>query len=58
MRQLNSQITNLKKQAQQAETYKTISSEINRLEGVVMYLKWYNLKESFENTSLRIASIL
>ena len=56
MRQLNSQITNLKKQAQQAETYKTISSEINRLEGVVMYLKWYNLKESFEKSNENLQS--
>jgi len=56
MRQLNSQITNLKKQAEQAETYKTISSEINRLEGVVMYLKWYNLKESFEKSNENLQS--
>ena len=56
MRQLNSQISNLKKQAQQAETYKTISSEINRLEGVVMYLKWYNLKESFEKSNENLQS--
>tara|TARA_B110000305_G_scaffold954_1_gene918 strand:- start:1065 stop:3659 length:2595 start_codon:yes stop_codon:yes gene_type:complete len=56
MRQLNSQITNLKKQAQQAETYKTISSEINRLEGIVMYLKWYNLKESFEKSNENLQS--
>ena len=51
MKQLNSQITNLKKQAQQAETYKSISSEINRLEGIVMYLKWFNLKESYEKSN-------
>ncbi len=51
MRQLSSQISNLKKQAQQAETYKSISTEINRLEGIVMYLKWYNLKESFEKSN-------
>ena len=56
MRQLTSQISNLKKQAQQAETYKTISSEINRLEGVVMYLKWYNLKESFEKSNENLQS--
>ncbi|MDA9591529.1 AAA family ATPase [Pelagibacteraceae bacterium] len=56
MRQLNSQISNLKKQAQQAETYKTISFEINRLEGVVMYLKWYNLKESFEKSNENLQS--
>ena len=56
MRQLSSQISNLKKQAQQAETYKTISSEINRLEGVVMYLKWYNLKESFEKSNENLQS--
>ena len=51
MKQLNSQITNLKKQAQQAETYKSISSEISRLEGIVMYLKWFNLKESYEKSN-------
>ena len=56
MRQLTLQISNLKKQAQQAETYKTISSEINRLEGVVMYLKWYNLKESFEKSNENLQS--
>jgi chromosome segregation protein len=56
MRQLTSQISNLKKQAQQAETYKTISYEINRLEGVVMYLKWYNLKESFEKSNENLQS--
>ena len=46
----------MKKQAQQAETYKSISSEINRLEGVVMYLKWYNLKESFEKSNENLQS--
>ena len=51
MKQLISQITNLKKQAQQAETYKSISSEISRLEGIVMYLKWFNLKESYEKSN-------
>ena len=51
MKQLNTQITNLKKQAQQAETYKSISSEISRLEGIVMYLKWFNLKESYEKSN-------
>ena len=51
MKQLNSQITNLKKQAQQAEAYKSISSEISRLEGIVMYLKWFNLKESYEKSN-------
>ncbi|MDC3110722.1 AAA family ATPase [Pelagibacteraceae bacterium] len=51
MKQLNSQVTNLKKQAQQAETYKSISSEISRLEGIVMYLKWFNLKESYEKSN-------
>ncbi|MDC1302737.1 AAA family ATPase [Pelagibacterales bacterium] len=56
MRQLTSQISNLKKQAQQAETYKTISSEINRFEGIVMYLKWYNLKESFEKSNENLQS--
>lgn len=56
MKQLSSQISNLKKQAQQAETYKSISSEINRLEGVVMYLKWYNLKESFEKSNENLQS--
>ena len=56
MKQLSSQILNLKKQAQQAETYKSISSEINRLEGVVMYLKWYNLKESFEKSNENLQS--
>jgi chromosome segregation protein len=49
MKQLNSQITNLKKQAQQAETYKSISSEISRLrllgcslcniQGIFLYLR-------------------
>ena len=55
MRQLNTQINNLQKQAKQAEAYKSISEEITRLEGIVTYLKWYNLKESFEksNTDLK-----
>ena len=55
MRQLNTQINNLQKQAKQAEAYKSISEEITRLEGIVTYLKWYNLKDSFEksNTDLK-----
>ena len=50
MKQLNAQINSLRKQAEQAETYKTISEEITQLEGIVMYLKWYNLKNSFEKS--------
>ena len=50
MKQLNSQISNLKKQAEQAETYKSISDEIIRLEGIIMYLKWSTLKDSFEKS--------
>ena len=50
MKQLNAQINSLRKQAEQAETYKTISEEITQLEGIVMYLKWYNLKDSFEKS--------
>jgi len=50
MKQLNSQILGLKKQAKQAEAYKSISEEISRLEGIIMYLKWYNLKDSFEKS--------
>ena len=38
MRQLNTQINNLQKQAKQAEAYKSISEEITRLEGIVTYL--------------------
>jgi len=55
MRQLNTQINNLQKQAKQAEAYKSISEEITRLEGIVTYLKWYNLRDSFEksNTDLK-----
>ena len=50
MKQLNAQVSSLRKQAEQAETYKNISNEIERLEGIVMYLKWYNLKDSFEKS--------
>ena len=50
MKQLNAQINSLRKQAEQAETYKNISDEITQLEGIVMYLKWYNLKDSFEKS--------
>ena len=50
MKQLNAQVSSLRKQAEQAETYKNISQEIERLEGIVMYLKWYNLKDSFEKS--------
>ena len=50
MRQLNTQINNLQKQAKQAEAYKSISEEITRLEGIITYLKWYNLKDSFEKS--------
>ena len=50
MKQLNAQVSSLRKQAEQAETYKNISKEIERLEGIVMYLKWYNLKDSFEKS--------
>ena len=50
MKQLNAQINSLRKLAEQAETYKTISEEITQLEGIIMYLKWYNLKDSFEKS--------
>ena len=56
MRQLNTQINNLQKQAKQAEAYKSISEEITRLEGIVTYLKWYNLKESFEKSDTDLKS--
>ena len=56
MRQLNTQINNLQKQAKQAEAYKSISEEITRLEGIVTYLKWYNLKESFEKSDTDLRS--
>ena len=46
MKQLNNQINSLKKQAEQAETYRSVSSEINKLEGIVLFLKWTSLKES------------
>ena len=55
-RQLNTQINNLQKQAKQAEAYKSISEEITRLEGIVTYLKWYNLKESFEKSDTDLKS--
>ena len=44
MKQLNNQINSLKKQAEQAETYRSVSSEINKLEGIVLFLKWTSLK--------------
>tara|TARA_B100000900_G_scaffold333317_1_gene294403 strand:- start:1640 stop:4234 length:2595 start_codon:yes stop_codon:yes gene_type:complete len=56
MRQLNTQINNLQKQAKQAEAYKSISEEITRLEGIVTYLKWYSLKESFEKSDTDLRS--
>jgi chromosome segregation protein len=56
MRQLNTQINNLQKQAKQAEAYKSISEEITRLEGIVTYLKWHNLKESFEKSDTDLRS--
>ena len=39
MKQLNNQINSLKKQAEQAETYRSISDEITKLEGIVLFLK-------------------
>ena len=56
MKQLNTQINNLQKQAKQAEAYKSISEEITRLEGIVTYLKWYNLKDSFEKSDSDLKS--
>ena len=50
MKQLNNQINSLKKQAEQAETYRSISDEITKLEGIVLFLKWSSLKESFEKS--------
>ena len=50
MKQLHNQINSLKKQAEQAETYRSISDEISKLEGIVLYLKWSSLKESFEKS--------
>ena len=50
MKQLTNQINSLKKQAEQAETYRSISSEINKLEGIVLFLKWSSLKDSFEKS--------
>ena len=38
--QLNSQIESLKRQARQARRYKELSSEIRRLDAVVLHLRW------------------
>src|SRR5215470_7240639 len=38
--QLNSQIESLKRQARQARRYKELSSEIRKLEAVVLHLRW------------------
>ena len=56
MKQLNNQINSLKKQAEQAETYRSVSSEINKLEGIVLFLKWTSLKESYEKSDENLRS--
>ncbi len=46
--QLNSQIESLKRQARQARRYKELSSEIRKLEAVVLHLRWSEAKDQVE----------
>jgi len=56
--QLNSQIEGLKRQARQARRYKEISSEIRKLDAVVLHLRWVEAQGQVDAEEASLAEAL
>src|SRR5262245_14932421 len=56
--QLDSQIESLKRQARQARRYKELSTEIRRLDAVVLYLRWLEAQGQVETDEAELATAL
>src|SRR5262245_46954490 len=56
--QLDSQIESLKRQARQARRYKELSTEIRRLDAVVLYLRWLEAQGQVEADEAELAAAL
>ena len=56
--QLNSQIESLKRQARQARRYKELSTEIRKLDAVVLHLRWVESQGQVESEEAGLSSAL
>jgi chromosome segregation protein len=56
--QLNSQIESLKRQARQARRYKELSSEIRKLDAIVMHLRWMEAQGQVEAEEANLEAAL
>ena len=56
--QLNSQIESLKRQARQARRYKELSTEIRKLDAVVLHLRWTEAQAQVESGEADLAAAL
>ncbi|HEY1246776.1 MAG TPA: AAA family ATPase [Hyphomicrobiaceae bacterium] len=56
--QLDSQIESLKRQARQARRYKELSSDIRKLDAVVLYLRWMEAQGQVEADEAGLAAAL
>ncbi|MEX1148341.1 MAG: chromosome segregation protein SMC [Sphingomonadales bacterium] len=54
IQQIESQITSLRRQARQAERYRTVSARIRQHEAVLLYLKWRHAAEQLQATEARL----
>ena len=56
--QLNSQIESLKRQARQARRYKELSTEIRKLDAIVLHLRWVESQGQVESEEAGLSSAL
>jgi chromosome segregation protein len=56
--QLDSQIESLKRQARQARRYKELSTDIRRLDAVVLYLRWLEAQGQVESDEAELAAAM
>ena len=54
--QLNSQIESLKRQARQARRYKELSTEIRKLDAVVLHLRWMEAQDQVDSEEANLAT--
>ncbi len=56
--QLNSQIDSLKRQARQARRYKELSTEIRKLDAIVLHLRWVELQGQVDSGEAELSTAL
>ncbi|MBX9590647.1 MAG: AAA family ATPase [Hyphomonadaceae bacterium] len=56
--QLNSQIESLKRQARQARRYKELSTEIRKLDAIVLHLRWVDAQSQVEGEEAALSAAL